>query len=205
VQIASGTIFKAVAAGTDHSLAIDNNGNLWVWGNNEYGQLGDGTSGYVNNKSSPMQIKVGTTFKAVAGGYSHSLAIDELGNLWAWGRNGSGQLGDGTTVSKYSPVQIKNETTFKEIAGYNHSLAIDNNGNLWVWGNNGYGQLGDETTTNKSSPVQIKDETIFKVIAGYNHSLAIDQSGNLWAWGRNDYGQLGDGTGWRETPIKIFP
>ena len=91
-------------------------------------------------------------------GAFHTLAIDESGNLWTWGNNSHGQLGDGTTQDKYIPVQIKPATKFKiVVAGYDYSMAIDEFGSLWGWGTNNNGQLGNETTSVKTStPVPIK-------------------------------------------------
>ena len=193
VQIKNGIQFKEISTGNYHNLALDENGNLWSWGYNSYGQLGDGTK---TNRISPVQVKAETKFKEISNKIlNHSLAIDENGNLWSWGYNEDGQLGDGTTENKTSPVQIKSGTKFKQITGGNHSLAIDENGKLWGFGLNCFGQLGDETTINKVSPIQIKKGIKFKQISnGLNQSFAIDESGSLWAWGWNNYGQLGDGT-----------
>ena len=187
--------FSCVEAG-NHSLGIDNKGNLWAWGNNDVGQLGDGTSGQYAYKTRPVQIKKETKFSQVSAGSSHSLAIDSEGNLWVWGYNEYGRLGDGTTTQRTSPIQIKDGIKFSQVsAGSDHSLAIDSEGNLWAWGYNGRGQLGDGTTTQRTSPVQIKEGTQFvKVSAGDSHSLAIDNEGNLWAWGSNSFGQVGNGT-----------
>lgn len=198
--------FKEIAAGKGyHSLGIDINDTLLSWGENGFGQLGYGT---LNWKKIPTEVSVstGTKFKTISAGEQYSLAIDESGSLWAWGYNGSGKLGDGTTTRRMSPVQIKEGTKFKMIsAGKSHSLAIDESGNLWIWGANGDGQLGDGTTTSKTSPIQIKEGTKFKMIsAGGNHSLAIDESGNLWAWGYNSFGHLGDKTTTKRTsPVQI--
>ena len=154
------------------------------------------TSARTWDKATDITLYARWQFKStdISAGDYHSLAIDTAGNLWAWGRNNYGQLGDGSTTDRYSPVQIKSDTTFKSVAaGTYHSLAIDTAGNLWAWGYNGYGQLGDGSTTNRTSPVQIKSGTMFKsVSAGKFHSLAIDTAGNLWAWGENYYGQLGE-------------
>ncbi|MDR0444435.1 MAG: InlB B-repeat-containing protein, partial [Treponema sp.] len=191
------------AAGDDHSFAIDTGGNLWAWGRNNNGQLGDGTT---TQRNSPVPIKAGTTFSAVSGGSDHSLAIDTDGNLWAWGDNYYGEVGDGTKTRRNSPVPIKAGTTFKAVAaGWIHSLAIDTAGNLWAWGSNTNGRLGDGTTVQKETPVQIQAGTTFSAIAaGYSHSLAIDTAGNLWAWGDNANGRLGDGTTTQRTsPVQI--
>ena len=204
VKLTLSTKIKMLEVGMMHSLAIDEEGNLWAWGYNNYGNLGDGTT---ENKKSPIKIKPETKFTQISAGDDYSLAIDTEGTLWAWGLNGAGQLGDGTTENKKSPIKIKPETKFTQIsAGNADSLAIDIEGNLWAWGNNGYGQLGDGTITNKLSPVQIMKGTKFKQIsAGYYHSLAIDSDGNLWTWGYNKYGQLGDGTTTnKRIPVQIM-
>ena len=199
--------FKEVSAGNNHSLGIDEEGNLWAWGSNNSGQLGDGTT---EDKTSPVQIKAGTKFKAISAGVGYSLGIDEEGNLWAWGSNFNGQLGDGTTEDRTTPVQIKAGTKFKAIsAGRSHSLAIDESGNLWVWGNNDYGQLGDGTTETRTNPVQIKAGTKFNTVCidlSWQSSSAIDEEGNLWTWGRNEYGHLGLGTTEDKTsPVQASP
>jgi alpha-tubulin suppressor-like RCC1 family protein len=93
VPVKSGIKFTMVAAGSVHSTAIDEFGNLWTWGYNKNGRLGDGTT---SDKSTPMQVKSGTKFKDVSAGSNYTLAIDEKGKLWAWGNNDMGQLGDGT-------------------------------------------------------------------------------------------------------------
>ena len=203
VQISIMGKTSSISTRYSHTLLIDSNGGLWAFGNNDNGQLGDGTK---TQRTSPVQIKQGTKFTQVSAGYNYSLAIDSEGNLWSWGYNSDGQLGDGTTTNRTSPVRIKNGTKFKEIsAGIGHSMAIDNEGNLWTWGSNHHGQLGDGTKTDKTSPVQIKAGTKFKQIsAGSYHSLAIDSEGNLWAWGYNYKGSLGDGTATdRTSPVQI--
>ena len=194
---------SSISTGSFHTLLLDSNGGLWVFGDNSFGQLGDGTT---TDRTSPVQIKDDTKFIQVSAGSSHSLAIDSEGKLWAWGYNYYGQLGDGTTTNRTKPVQIKSGTKFIQISarGY-HSLAIDSEGSLWSWGDNDRGQLGDGTTTQRRSPVPIKSGTKFKQIsAGYYHSLAIDNEGNLWSWGDNEYGQIGDATREKRTsPIQI--
>ncbi|MCL2833910.1 MAG: putative Ig domain-containing protein [Treponema sp.] len=196
--------YKEVAAGTEHTLAIDSDGNLWAWGSNYQTQLGGWA--FPEGSSTPIKIKDGAKFNTVAAGYDHNLLIDCDGYLWAFGGNGAGQLGDGTTTTRNSLVQIKAGSKFTAVAaGYGYSLAVDSDGNLWAWGYNGDGRLGDGTTTTRNSPVQIKAGTKFIAIAaGYYHSLAIDSVGNLWAWGTNSEGKLGDGTTIdRYSPVQI--
>jgi len=98
-------VFTVVSAGSSHNLAIDADGGLWAWGGNWSGQLGDGTIAI--HRPSPVRIKEGTMFSYISAGMSHGLAIDVDGGIWSWGRNWDGQLGDGTTVNRFSPVRIK--------------------------------------------------------------------------------------------------
>jgi alpha-tubulin suppressor-like RCC1 family protein len=192
-----------IAAGYSHSLALKEDGSVWAWGRNDYGQLGDGTT---TNKSSLVQVSGLSQVTRIAAGDYHSLALKEDGSVWAWGRNSEGQLGDGTTTNKSSPVQVSGLSQVTRIAaGYYHSLALKEDGSVWAWGNNGNGQLGDGTTTNKSSPVQVSGlSQVTRIAAGYSHSLAIKEDCSVWAWGRNDYGQLGDGTTTnKSSPVQV--
>lgn len=229
--------FKEMAVGGYHILALDNDNNLWAWGANEQGQLGDGTT---TDKTSPTKIETNITFVQLSAGAFHNAGIDTEGRLWVWGLNTFGQLGDGTTINKSKPQKIMGDKGFtkvmaseyltlaidtnneiwhlgkdfgnsgfankeirklnfkieySEISGNSHYLFLDNRKKLWSFGSNSYGELGDGTTNIKTSPVQIKSEVQFlQVSAGDRFSLAIDSDGNLWSWGKNDEGQLGDGT-----------
>lgn len=121
----------------------------------------------------------------VSAGYSHTVIVKCDGTLWAWGYNGYGQLGDGTVVSKNSPVQIGTDSDWRIVsAGYSHTVALKEDGSLWAWGRNDHGQLGDGTTVNKSSPLQVGTDSDWKSIAsGYFHTVALKDDGSLWAWG----------------------
>lgn len=209
----SGTSFGAgseltgIAAGFSHSLVVKSDGTVWAWGNNDYGQLGDGTSGWDANKTEPVQVLGLSDVKDVAAGEGYSLAIKNDGTVWAWGFNGYGQLGDGTLENKKIPVQVSGLTDIQKIsAGKQHVLALKNDGTVWVWGDNRYGQLGDGTTTVKDIPVQIPDLTdVIDIAAGFSHSLVVKSDGSVWAWGRNNFGELGDGTTTdRMNPIRVM-
>ena len=211
------TKFQNISAKAyDYSIAIDINRNLWAWGNNNHGKLGDGTT---TTRTTPVQITASngsvTKFQNISSNFDHSIAIDIEGNLWGWGYNVYGQLGDGTTTDKTAPVQITasngSVTKFQSVSvGSYHSLAIDINGNLWAWGSNSYGALGDGTGVMQTSPVQITASngsvTKFQSVSvGNFYSLAIDIEGNLWAWGNNESGQLGNGTSINSSrPVQII-
>ena len=148
--------------------------------------------------------------KRIAAGPNHSLFIDGTGQLWAAGINNSGQIGDGTTTNRPTPVRIMQETKFIAVAAggagnFGTSFAIDSNGKLYAWGNNGNYQLGDGSTTTRHTPVAIRHDLSFTAVAtGDRHGLALDVDGNLWSWGTNANGRVGDGTTTtRSTPVQI--
>ena len=181
-------VLPAISAGNSHNVTLKATGILYAWGDNTYGQLGDGTS----NGSLDVLKAVGTGYTAIDAGGSHSVALKTDGSLWTWGSNISGQLGDGLGYTLQSPKQIG--TGYTSIAaGGSYTLAIKTDGSLWAWGANSDGQLGVGSTANSQVPKQVG--TGFAVIsAGLFHSLAIKTDGSLWAWGSNSDGQLGDGT-----------
>ncbi|MBI5778435.1 MAG: putative Ig domain-containing protein [Planctomycetes bacterium] len=200
----------AIAGGYEHSMALKNDGTVWAWGNNGWGQLGDGTTAM---KSAPVQVKgpggVGflTNITAIAGGAYHSIALKNDGTVWTWGSNYYGQLGDGTMTDRLTPVQVTGLTGVIAITkGIIHNVALKNDGTVWTWGNNWYGQLGDGTTTDRLTPVQVTGLTGVIAIAGgfYNSMSALKNDGTVWAWGANWYGQLGDGTTTDHlTPVQV--
>lgn len=138
----------------------------------------------------------------VSGGGYDSFALSSNGTLWAWGANGSAQLGDGTTTTKSTPVQVG--TGFAAIAaGSGHSLGLKAGGTLWAWGRNDGGQLGDGTTLNTPTPVVV-GSGFTAIAARLDHSLGLKADGTLWSWGANNRGQLGDGTMLnRTTPVLV--
>ena len=207
VQVGEGTTWGNIAGGGGHTLATKTDGTLWSWGKNNNGQLGNGNAGNYERRSSPVQVGALTTWREVACGSKHSLAIKNNGTLWSWGCNFTGALGDGTTTYLSSPVQVGALTTWLNIAagGY-HTLATKNDGTLWSWGNNSYGELGiGLNSTNRSSPVQVGALTNWSNIAcGDAFVIATKTDGTLWSWGKNEYGQLGLGDAvYRSSPVQV--
>ncbi len=144
-----------------------------------------------------------------ANGNGYSLALASDGTVYAWGLNGSGQLGDGTITHSSTPVAVKTigtpmegKTIVEIAAGASHSLALASDGKIYVWGGNAYGQFGNGVTTTSSVvPVAVKtvgtpmdNKKIIQIHAGYYHSLALASDGTVYAWGQNTYGQLGNNT-----------
>jgi alpha-tubulin suppressor-like RCC1 family protein/subtilisin family serine protease len=184
--------------------------NVWAWGYNENGQLGDCTT---TDRTTPVQVGDLSGVKDVAGGFNHSLALKDDGTVWAWGANFAGQLGDGTTTDSMIPVKVSGLSGIKDVSsGENHSLALKDDGTVWAWGYNEIGQLGDGTSyrdgtgaSHRSTPAQVSGLSgVVAVAGGVNHSLAVKDDGTVWAWGDNNYGKLGDGTGInRSTPVQV--
>jgi alpha-tubulin suppressor-like RCC1 family protein len=197
---------SSVALGSYHTCAIKQDGSLWCWGYNGYGQLGDGT--FVQ-KSTPYPVITPAGALSISVGGSHSCAIKTDGSLWCWGFNSSGRLGNGESVgSSYLPSQVLppmlSDVSFVSLGG-EHSCAVKIDGSLWCWGRNNYGQLGDGTYTNRNTPFQIISSGVSSVALGGDHTCAVKTDGSLWCWGRNNYGQLGDGTYTnRNTPVQIM-
>ncbi len=148
----------------------------------------------------------GGSVTATSGGGNHSLFLKNDGTVWATGYNGNGQLGDGTTTQKTTPVQVSGLSGITAIAaGLSHSLFLKNDGTVWGTGRNNNGQLGDGTTTHRTTPVQVSGLSgITAIAAGQNHSLFLKNDGTVWATGYNGNGQLGDGTvTQRTTPVQV--
>ena len=177
------TATMTIAAGVQHSLAIQSDGSLWSWGFNIYGELGDGSTEW---RGYPRRIKANVV--SVAASF-HSLAITSDGGLWAWGANHDGQIGDGTTQERLIPVRVMDDV-IQVAAGAFHTMAIRADGSLWAWGCNRYGQLGNGTVMNQRAPVRIM-ENVAQVSAGEAHTMALRTDGSLYAWGANESGQLG--------------
>ena len=221
--------YVQISAGSSHSLALGNDGNAYAWGYNGAGQLGNGMTGF--GSTTPVQVKkpagapANFNYVQVSAGYQYSLfitsteygyslALGNDGNAYAWGYNNYGQLGNGTTTQRTTPVQVKkpagapaNFNYVQVSAGCSYSLAVGSDGYAYAWGHDNYGQLGNNTTSDDNAnpaPVHVRDPSspadasrglkTSQVRAGSSHSLALGSDGNAYAWGYNKYNQLGDGT-----------
>ena len=182
-------------------------GSVWTFGDNKYGQLGDGTT--EDRKDAPIQVEGLQNIIAVAAGYYHGLALGKDGIVWAWGNNANGQLGNGHSgkdLNSVTPIPISLDNVIAISAGDYFSLALKKDGTVWSWGKNEYGQLGNGSTESHENPKQIENlNNVTAISAGGSHSLVLQKDGTVWAFGYNKYGQLGDGSrSNRETPVQSY-
>jgi alpha-tubulin suppressor-like RCC1 family protein len=191
--------YGSVSAGLLHSIALTPGGVVWAWGKNTQGQVGIGS--VVSPQVSPVQVTAINSVKAIAGGGGHTLVLKTNGEVWGWGENGQGQLGDKSfTTPRLAPVKAifgnGGGTLMAAIAtGENHGLALTPAGAVWTWGLNTFGQLGRNGTTTTNTPAAISGlSNIIAIAAGRNHSFALRNDGALFAWGKNNVGQVGTGS-----------
>ena len=196
----------AVAAGQGVTMALKSDGTVWTWGSNFYGALGEGAVRNADTKRLiPAQVAGLAGMVAVSVG-NHAVAVKNDGTVWAWGDNGYGQLGDGTTTFRATPVQVSG--LYGVVAAYagrassRNSIALKADGTVWAWGNNDAGQLGDGILSPSSYPVQVAGLFgVGLVDVGRDHGIAAKSDGTFWTWGANNSGQLGDGT----TAMRVVP
>jgi alpha-tubulin suppressor-like RCC1 family protein len=198
-DVPPGTTFTQVAGGVAHSVGLTVDGQVYTWGRNNVGQLGDGTT---TDSSTPVAVPLpaGSTWVAVAAGNYFSAALSSDGQVYTWGSNPYGQLGDGSTTSSLVPVAapVPAGVTLTGLsAGYFHVAALTTDGTMVTWGYNSMGQLADGTTTNALVPQVVappEGVTFTTVLAAGYHTIALGSDGQVYGWGDNRNGQLGDGT-----------
>ena len=190
---ASSQKFTAVSCDETTTIALDENGNVWLWGwvydqgdsstyeqqKNEYKAYSAPIQNtYYRVQATPIQLKLSDIVTISSG----NLALKKDGTVWSWGLNSYGQLGDGTNVSKSTPAQVKGLDNIIAISSENtHCLALKSDGTVWAWGENDRGQLGDCTLINRYVPVEVKGLT--NVTAIYGGMFAVKDDGTVWTWG----------------------
>ncbi|MCK5095960.1 MAG: hypothetical protein KAR24_01255, partial [Candidatus Pacebacteria bacterium] len=238
---------KSISAGGNYSdmytCAVSNSGNSYCWGYDYYGQLGNGDT--VGDQTTPQRVEDGaavssefdgvnlTNIKQIINGDNNSCVLSNIGNVYCWGSDSSGQLGDNqATTDRLTPIRVHDGAAVAEdtdgtylinikqiTAGKWYVCALSNSGNTYCWGRDSYGQLGDNsTTTDRLTPIRVHDGAAVaadtdgtylinmkEISAGEAHTCAISNSGNVYCWGDAYNGRLGDNqTGDdRLTPIRV--
>jgi alpha-tubulin suppressor-like RCC1 family protein len=198
---------KGVAAGANHTCAVEKDGSLWCWGMNDGGQLGTGKAG--GNANTPAQVvPLATSVASVAAGYRHTCAIKIDGTLWCWGANAYGQLGDGTSTTSPIPVQVPALSGVAQVTcGAHYTCSRTMAGAVRCWGEGQYGELADGTTSARSTPAPataLGATPITQIDAGSFHGCARTAVGTAICWGASGYGQVGDGSIASETrPLAV--
>jgi alpha-tubulin suppressor-like RCC1 family protein len=203
---------RAIAAGLDFTLLVDSDGSLWACGDNDHGQLGDGTT--VARPRPVMIVPAGALMTAAGSGHTLSVTIDA--RLRACGNNAFGQLGTGDFSETRLLRDVMTDVTsvsagfnfsmiLKSGGSPNHSMILKKGGSLWACGYNGDGQLGDGTFEDRNAPVRVMND-VACVAAGGNHTKILRTDGSLWACGQNLHGQLGGASSKdQSTPVMILP
>jgi len=213
---------RLLAAGGAFTAVLREDGTVWGWGRNRYGQLGTGTT-VDSLLPVPVRAPDGTgplrTVTLLAAGFHHVLAVTADGAVWAWGRNRYGQLGDGSTADRTVPVRVRGPDGHGFLGdvtalglGWDHTLALRRDGTVWAWGMGWNGLLGNGVAVDSPVPVQVRAgpdvagplAEVVAIAANWRHNLALKRDGTVWAWGRNQEGQLGTGTAvpaaWKNDP-----
>ncbi len=176
-----GQCWFSIDAGSDHSLAVKQDGTLWAWGLNYFGTLGLGN---FIDKALPTKVGIANNWQEVYAGRYSSYAIKQDGTLWAWGNNEYGQLGIGNLIDKNVPTQVGTGSDWMQItSGSNHTFGLKNDGSLWGWGDMGASGLGDGTSLPRLIPTRIGTQTYVNVSTSADHTLAIHTNGKLFSWG----------------------
>jgi alpha-tubulin suppressor-like RCC1 family protein len=214
VVLPAGTTATALTSGYLHTCAVLNTGEVYCWGWNRYGQLGNSTNSgslsAANSTPLPVVLPAGTTATALTAGYAHTCALLNTGEVYCWGFNPRGQLGNSTNSGSLSaanstPLLVglpAGATATALTAGYAHTCAVLTTDAVTCWGHNNRGQLGNSTNSGSNSaanstPLLVglpAGATATALTAGDTHTCAVLTTGAVTCWGRNNFGQLGNST-----------
>ena len=193
-EIAGGRRYNQVTSGWDHSCALTTTNEIFCWGSNQYGQLGDASTAKV--RLQPVRVSGGRSYRQVSAGYKHTCAVTTTFRAICWGFNPSGQVGDGSTLNRWEPRQVAGTVLFERVtAGARHTCAESTDNRAYCWGANFSGELGTGNTTSSLKPVAVTGGLWFaQLTAGNQYSCGVTSDNRGYCWGANDQGTLGDGT-----------
>lgn len=194
VDVIGMTNVIAVSASNLSSLALKDDGTVWGWGGDAFGQLGDGTANATGCfcELAPVQAIGLSNIVAITSGSFHSLALRSDSTVWAWGSNSNGQLGTGVAGNSAVPTQVPISGVVSIAAGQNFSYAVKADGTVWAWGDNYWGQCG--AGGGGMNPLQVNGiSNVIAVANSFNHAIALKSDSTVWTWGANYSGQLGVG------------
>lgn len=181
---------KAIGAGESHTIALKQDGSMFAWGDNEVGQIGDGT---ISNKRTPVQVENLKSIMSISAGGAHSTALDSEGKLWTWGWNDSGQLlSNELPMNSFPKVVLDNNDIKKVYSGASETNILYKDGTLQIWGNNYYFRNFNNIFESRMNPFNVKElKDVVDIACGSRHSLALRKDGTVWAWGQNFDDELG--------------
>lgn len=209
VQQPAGVSFTSIVTGEYHTCAPTGAGQTWCWGLNSNGQVGDNTT-TSRRVPTAVQQPAGVTFLVLSADYRHTCGLTTPGQMWCWGRNNFGQLGDNSTTSRRVPVAVQQSAlTFTGLAtGREHTCGLTSGGFAYCWGSNVSGELGDGTAVNQPLPVAVQQPgglTFSSIGTDFSHTCAVGPGDQLWCWGLNGNAQLGDSTtANRNRPVPVW-
>ncbi|NNK49067.1 MAG: hypothetical protein HKP01_09365 [Gemmatimonadetes bacterium] len=199
-----------VSAGHDHSCALTNTGVAWCWGDNVTGHLGSGDP--INRSFQPVLVASPVAFTTVVAGYYQSCALAESGQMYCWGRNDQGQIGDGSSQNRFTPVPVAGDLTFRALGGGDAFMCgITTGGSTWCWGSNRNGELGDPNLPNQVVPVEVDGLPELRRVYGAGgaftlpsapaYACGLTASGEAWCWGGTIRGGLWEGP--TDGPVRV--
>ena len=203
VAVAGGLAFVSLTAGFRHTCGLTTDGTAYCWGWNYFGQLGDSST---RTSDTPVRVQGGLRFAALAAsGSNHTCGRSRGGAAYCWGDNSFGQVGDGSSQDRTTPVTVGGPPLTSLTTGDWHTCGLTEGGIAHCWGDNGYGELGDASTSSSASPVTVTGGLkLASLVAGYHHTCGVTTAGIAYCWGENLHGELADGsTKNRNTPVAV--
>lgn len=182
-----------ISAGGEHSCAVKQDGSVWCWGRNTWGEVGIGQRG--PGPTSPVRVGSATNWDSIAAGGATTCGIRANGQLWCWGLNNKGQVGDGTRKIRPAPRRVGDASDWKQVSmGWFTGCGVRTDGSAWCWGGNQAGQLGSGVGGYRTTPVRVPGDGWRSLAVGGYHACGVKRDNTLWCWGRGTFGQRGDGT-----------